>query len=128
MYITKKEVLDLRNEVQTELDDFTYGRANKHIMTVQGEDRIILLYVVDLLKRLEQMLKRGNYEKSRIFGALKEQDWMWYSCHRSLHSDRLLRERLGIKPNKNILITRMLAMQARYLENASNYIIQRLED
>lgn len=127
MYITIKEVLDLKSEVQHELDDFEYGRGADRVPTIKGEDRIILQYVIDLLIKLEKMLKRGNYEKSRLLDALKNQDWSWYSFNdKSLWTEKALRKRLNIKRKMDGYD--LLLLQSKYLEKAGAYIIARLED
>lgn len=127
MYLTTQEVLNLRNEVQAELDDFDYGRANKHIYKIQGPDRIMLLYVVDLLNKLLKMLKRGQYKRVRLMDAFRQQDWVWYSCHKkAIYSEVPLKERLGYKPSRKIKYYKLIAEQAYYLEWASNYIVDRL--
>ena len=128
MYITRKEVLDLRNEVQTELEEFEYGRAKKHIYNIQGEDRIMLLYVIDLLDKILKMLERGEYYRSRILDALQSQDWVWYSYNKkALYSEKLLKKRFNMKETKKIKYMNLICKQAGYLQNASAYIVQRLE-
>ena len=103
MYITKQEVLDLKREVQTELDDYVYIRK-KHKLVIEGEERIVLLYTVELLDKILIMLKRGNYIKSELLDALRQQNWTYYSfSSKSLWSDKLLRKRLQIKPTKTIM-------------------------
>lgn len=128
MYITKQEVLDLKREVQTELDDYVYIRK-KHKLVIEGEERIVLLYTVELLDKILIMLKRGNYIKSELLDALRQQNWTYYSfSSKSLWSDKLLRKRLQIKPTKTIMVSDMLKIQAEYLEQASEYIISMLEE
>lgn len=124
MYLTTKEVLDLKSDVMRDLDDFEYGRGHKRIPILQGEDRTIMLYVLDLLDKILKMLKRGNYDKSRILEALECQDWVWYSHYKkALWSERLLKERMQMKPTKKIKYRDLILMQAKYLERASQYII-----
>ena len=126
MYLTTKEVMDLKQEVQKDLDDFWY-RGKKHVYVIQGEERITLLYVVELLNKILQMLHKGNYIKDELLGALKEQDWIRYSfSSNSLWKEDKLRDRLGIK-SKKAKVSDMLWKQAEYLEQASWYIITRLD-
>ena len=126
MYLTTKEVLDLKQEVQKDLDDFNY-RGKKHVYVIQGEERITLLYVVELLNKILQMLHKGNYIKDELLGALKEQDWIRYSfSSNSLWKEDKLRDRLQIK-SKKAKVSDMLWKQAEYLEQASWYIITRLD-
>lgn len=126
MYLTTKEVLDLKQEVQKDLDDFNY-RGKKHVYVIQGEERITLLYVVELLNKILQMLHKGNYIKDELLEALKEQDWIRYSfSSNSLWKEDKLRDRLQIK-SKKAKVSDLLWKQAEYLEQASWYIITRLD-
>lgn len=126
MYLTTKEVLDLKQEVQKDLDDFN-DEGKKYVYVIQGEERITLLYVVELLNKILQMLHKGNYIKSELLGALKEQDWIRYSfSSNSLWKEDKLRDRLGIK-SKKAKVSDLLWKQAEYLEQASWYIITRLD-
>lgn len=126
MYLTTKEVLDLKQEVQKDLDDFNY-RGKKHVYVIQGDERITLLYAVELLNKILQMLHKGNYIKSELLEALKEQDWIRYSfSSNSLWKEDKLRDRLQIK-SKKAKVSDMLWKQAEYLEQASWYIITRLD-
>lgn len=126
MYLTTKEVLDLKQEVQKDLDDFNY-KGKKHVYVIQGEERITLLYTLELLNKILQMLHKGNYIKDELLGALKEQDWIRYSfSSNSLWKEDKLRDRLGIK-SKRAKVSDMLWKQAEYLEQASWYIITRLD-
>lgn len=126
MYLTTKEVLDLKQEVQKDLDDFNY-RGKKHVYVIQGEERITLLYALELLNKILQMLHKGNYIKDELLEALKEQDWIRYSfSSNSLWKEDKLRDRLGIK-SKRAKVSDMLWKQAEYLEQASWYIITRLD-
>lgn len=126
MYITKQEVLDLKSDIVKDLDDFNY-RGKKHVYVIQGEERITLLYALELLNKILQMLHKGNYIKDELLGALKEQDWIQYSfSSNSLWKEDKLRDRLQIK-SKKAKVSDMLWKQAEYLEQASWYIITRLD-
>lgn len=128
MYLTKQEVLDLKADIIKDLDDFYY-KGKKHIYVIQGEERIILLYAVDLLNKILIMLHNDNYIKEELFESMQNQDWIKYSfSSKSIWQEKRLKERLQIRPSKNVQITDMLWKQAEYLEHASDYIISMLED
>ena len=123
MYIKIQEVLDLTKEVQNYLD----GDKRSRTPAVHGENRIMLLYLLDILDKIKSMLKKGQYNRDRLLTALEQQDWMKYSfSSKSLWTDKALRQRLQIRPSRKITVTDMLKMQAGYLEQASDYIVTRL--
>lgn len=128
MIVTKQQLLDLRNEVQKDLDDYVYVRK-KHKLVITGEHRIMLQYVVDILNKLLQYLKTDTCNMEAIRCTLTEQNWKTYSYSgKSMCSEKQLYKRLQLKPSKKRTIIDLLDIQAEFLEKAAFYILTRLEE
>jgi hypothetical protein len=136
VYLTKEELMGLKKIIREDLDEKETtgsGRYKKkrgdYVPVIQGNERIMLLYALDIINKLLSMLNKGDYSKDRILYALVHNDWKAHSLeNKALSTERLLRDRLGIKPSKKHGLTYLKIVQAYYLQSAANYVADMLTD
>lgn len=125
-YITHKQIVELKNGIQNDLDDYT-RKGRKIVYNVTGEWRVILLYALDILERIRRMImKNGKYHVSSIVQALRSQDWYRYSLGGKSLSSEKARERIGLK--KSMPMLDVLYEQGAILQKAGFYVITLLEE